>query len=132
VEILCAILILGVGLLGLVQGLTTALGSNKESEWQTAAALIAAGRIELLQADGFLLEGEESGTSDDPLYRWQQTIKRASLEGLYEIHVAVELSDTGRTLYELDTLLFDPPLPPLSSETTRDGKPAQSRKGARP
>ena len=43
VEVLCAIFILGVGLVGLTQGITTALSSNKEAELQTAAALIAEG-----------------------------------------------------------------------------------------
>ena len=133
VEILCAILILGIGRLGLTQGLTTALASNKESEWQTAAALIAAGRIELLQADGFVIEGEETGINDElPLYRWRQSVTRTSLEGLFEIHVAVEHAETGRAFYELHTLLFDPPLPPLSSELTKEEKSNRSRKGAKP
>jgi len=45
VEVMVAVMILGVALVGLTQGITTALSSTKESELQTAAALIAAGRL---------------------------------------------------------------------------------------
>src|SRR5882762_5584731 len=51
VEVMCAILILGIGLVGLTQGITAALQSSKESELQTTAALLAAGQIETLRAD---------------------------------------------------------------------------------
>ena len=57
VEVLCATLILSVALVGLVQGLSTALASNKESELQTSASLIAAGLIETLRAEGDLTDG---------------------------------------------------------------------------
>ena len=61
VEVMCAILILGIAMVGLTQGITTALSSNKESELQTTAALLAAGQMELLQADKILTDGEEQG-----------------------------------------------------------------------
>ena len=41
VEVMCAILILGIALAGLTEGVTTALTSSKESELQTTAALLA-------------------------------------------------------------------------------------------
>jgi prepilin-type N-terminal cleavage/methylation domain-containing protein len=130
VEILCAILILGVGLAGLVQGLTTALASNKESELQTVATFIAAGRIDLLQADGFLIEGEDSGPCDDlPMYQWRQSITRTSVEGLYDVQVTVEHAKTGDAIFELRTLLFDPPLLPTSSETEERTRSTRAKKG---
>src|SRR2546425_242814 len=91
VELMCAILILGVGLVGLTQGITTALSSNKESELQTTAALIAAGRIETLRAEGYLMEGEDEGDSEEglALYHWRQTITRGKIDGLYDVAVVV-------------------------------------------
>ena len=44
IEVMCAILILGIALVGLTQGLTTALSSSKESEQQTMAALLLSRR----------------------------------------------------------------------------------------
>ena len=61
VEVLCAMLILSVALVGMTAGLATALGSSKESELQTSAALIAAGRIETLRAEGVKILDESDG-----------------------------------------------------------------------
>ena len=110
IEVLCAIFILGVGLVGLTHGLATALASNKEAELQTAAALIAAGQIETLRADGFVMEGTSEGSCGEglSLYRWKQTATKASLDGLYDITVVVENSNTGKEIYTLRTLMFDP------------------------
>ncbi len=52
IEVMCALLILAVGLAGLVQGISTALGSNKDSELHTTAALLAEGRMETLRVYG--------------------------------------------------------------------------------
>jgi prepilin-type N-terminal cleavage/methylation domain-containing protein len=111
VELLCAILILGIGVVGLTQGITTALSTNKESELQSVAALIAAGRIETLRAEGYLVDGEEEGDCGEelPLYRWRQSIAGTTIDGLHEIEVAVENANSGKRIYELRTLLFDPP-----------------------
>ena len=111
VEIMCAIIILGIALVGLTQGITTALSSSKESELQTTAALIAAGKIEMLRADGYMSDGTTEGESGEglSLYRWKRSVTSTSIEGLHEVSVVVEDSTTGTAIYELRTLLFDPP-----------------------
>jgi len=111
VEVMCAILILGIALVGLTQGITTALTSSKESELQTTAALLAAGQIETLRAEGSLTEGTLEGEGGEglSLYRWKQSITSTSIEGLFEVSVAVENAKTGMAIYELRTMLFDPP-----------------------
>ena len=110
VEVMCAILILGIAVAGLTQGITSALGASKESELQTTAALIAAGRIETLRAEGYVTDGVEQGEFGEglSLYRWEQTITGTSIDGLHEVSVVVENSKSGQTIYELRTLLFDP------------------------
>jgi prepilin-type N-terminal cleavage/methylation domain-containing protein len=121
VEILLATAILGVGLVGLTEGLTLALRSSKEAERQSRAALLAAGRMELARLDRFILEGEEEGTFGGELgaYRWRQTISRTELEGLYEVAVAVELEETGEELFELRTLIFEKPFESLLQRDER-------------
>jgi len=107
---MCAIAILAVALVGLTQGITTALSSSKESELQTAAALLAAGRIETLRAEGYLYDGVEEGRFGDELayYQWKQTITSTSTLGVHEVEVVIENARTGQSLYELQTMLFDP------------------------
>jgi prepilin-type N-terminal cleavage/methylation domain-containing protein len=131
VEILCAVLILGVALTGMIQGVTTALSSNKESELQTVAALFAAGQIETLRAEGGLRDGAKDGDCGEGLsqYRWQQTISPAGVDGLHEVTVAVESSRSGKTIYELKTLLFELPQDTRSTSTsTRKEGGAQARR----
>src|SRR5690349_7549826 len=89
IELLCAILVLGIGLVGLTEGVTASLISVKESELQTAAAYLAAGQIELLRADGFISEGETEGEGDGSLslYTWKETVSKTDVDGLFEVAV---------------------------------------------
>lgn len=111
IEVMVAILILGIALVGLTQGITTALSSNKESELQTTAALFAAGQIEKLRVEGILNDEESDGDCGDelPLYRWKQNIVATKIEGLHEVEVVIESKRDGKTIYELKTLLFEVP-----------------------
>ncbi len=111
VETLCAVLILGIALAGLVQGVTTGLTSSKESERQTVAALLAAGQIESLRAGGDLSDGTTDGDSGEglELYHWQQTISPTEIAGLHDVTVTIENERLGKPIYELRTLLFEMP-----------------------
>jgi type IV pilus modification protein PilV len=131
VEVMCAILILGVGLAGLTQGISTALASSKESELQTTAALIASGIVESLRADGYLKEGTKDGDGSGAfaLYKWKQTIARTPINGLFEVTVEVGHARTGKSIYELQTLLFDPPY--SSSDESASGSKERSGKNGR-
>ncbi len=134
IEVMVAVLILGVALVGLTGGITTALSSSKEAEVQTTAALIAAGQIELLRAENFLVNGETEDDCGDelPLYRWRQTVSSSSIEGLHEVTVVVENANSGQMIYELKTLLFDASFPGQNDEKEKDKKrPERSKKGAK-
>jgi prepilin-type N-terminal cleavage/methylation domain-containing protein len=121
IETMLAILILGTGLVGLTHGITGALRASKESELQTKAALFAAGQIEILRAESFILEGETDGDCGSGLanYGWRQTVTPGSIEGLFDVQVVVQESDTGKEVYTLRTLLFDQPLSSTDEETKK-------------
>ncbi len=133
VEVMCAIIILGIALVGLTQGITTALSSSKESELQTTAALLAAGQIETLRAEGYLTERTTEGEGGEglSLYRWKQSINSTSIDGLFEVSVAVENAKTGTAIYELRTLLFEAPSYSSSSEANERKDSLKSRKKER-
>lgn len=133
VEVLCAILILGVALVGLTQAITTALGSGKESELQTTAALLAAGKLEELRADGLILNGVTDGEFGGglSLYRWKQTVSDTQTAGLHEVSVVIEHTGTGQPIYELQTLLFDPPLASSSGGDRQDSPRSRRREAQR-
>ena len=127
VEVMVAILILGIALVGLTQGISTALVSSKESELQTTAALFAAGQIELLRAEKQLSDGSGNGDCGAglPLYRWKQTVSSTEINGLHDVDVIVENSQTGVEIYELKTLLFE--IPDDSSGKTKTAEPKSNR-----
>ena len=127
IEVMCALLILAVGLAGLVQGISTALGSNKDSELQTTAALLAEGRMETLRADGLILAGTEEGECGEGFrrFRWKQSIEKTSLDGLFDVTITIEGAKTGQQLFELKTLLFDAP---WSTPGETDAGPASEKR----
>jgi Tfp pilus assembly protein PilV len=128
-----AILILGVALAGLTQGVTTALTSNKESELQTTAALFAAGQIETLRAEGYIADGESEGECGEglALYRWKQTVSSTDIDGLHDVAVVVENARSGRSIYELRTMLFEPPQDSTLSNSSRQRDARSQKRGDR-
>ena len=134
IEVVVAILVLGIALVGLTEGITTALGSSKESELQTTAALFAAGRIEELRAAKGLIDGEREGDCGEglALYRWKQSIRGAGIDGLHEVAVVVENARSGRSIYELRTLLFQLPEEPTAGASgNRRDATSQNGQGGR-
>ena len=131
IEVMVAILILGVALAGLTHGITTALGSSKESELQTTAALFAQGQIEAVRAAGGINDGEDAGECGPglQLYRWKQTISATEISGLHNVEVVVENSQNGQTIYELQTLLFEVPADSTAGKSGK-GKDSKSKQKA--
>ena len=131
-EVMVAVLILGVALVGLTQGIVTALGSNKDSELLSTAAMLAAGRIELLRADGDFSDGVTEGQEDGmSLYKWKQTISGTATEGLHEVLVEIEHATTGKTIYSLQTMLFQPPLDATPQKPGDSKRSSKSKSKAR-
>jgi type IV pilus modification protein PilV len=121
VEVIVAILILGIAVAGLTEGITNALSSSKETELQTTAALLAQGRIETLRAEGDYTDGDTDGDfgSEFSLYKWKQTIKSTELEGLHDVTVTIEQAANGQMLFELRTLLFETPQESQQNDPTK-------------
>ncbi len=133
VEVMCAILILGVALAGLTQGVTTALTSSKESELQTTAALLAAGRIETLRAEGDFTDGVIQGECGEglALYRWRQSISSTGIDGLHDVEVVVEHARSGKAIYELKTMLFVAPEDSTLSGPAKERESRSQKEGDR-
>ena len=129
IEVMVAILILGVALVGLTHGITTALDSSKESEQQATAALFAAGKIETLRAEGGLENGETDGDCGAGLeaYRWKQTISDADIDGLHDVDVVIATAQDDQEIYELKTMLFEPPNLSNSNNSQANPKPNNAR-----
>lgn len=125
IEVILAVLILGIALVGLTEGVTAALTSSKASERQTTAAMLAAGQVETLRATGSYDDGDSAGDFGDeyPQYRWTQTISSEDLPGLHDVDLVVEDSQTGNAIYDLKTSLFE--LPQGSNAVNRTSSPGR-------
>jgi prepilin-type N-terminal cleavage/methylation domain-containing protein len=138
IEVMCAILIMGVALVALTHGMTTALGSTKDSEVQTTVVGLAAGQVETLRAGGVLTDDTTEGDFGEsfPKYRWEQTVSPGEVDGLHQVDVVVKDSKTGATLYKLTTLLFDSDYPGSSASDAkaklREQDKAKNRNRRRP
>jgi general secretion pathway protein I len=129
IEVMCAILIMGVALVALTRGMTTALGSTKDSEVQTTVVTLAAGQIETLRAGGVLTDDTTEGDFGDsfPKYKWELTVAPSDLDGLHQVDVAVQDAKTGATLYKLTTLLFDSDYPSSSASDAKQKQRDQDK-----
>ncbi|MEI7940528.1 MAG: hypothetical protein WCK27_27945, partial [Verrucomicrobiota bacterium] len=65
------------------------------------------------------------------LYRWKQSITRAGIDGLHEVDVVVQNAKTGQSIYELRTLLFQPPDEPARGGSRRSNEPGSRRREGR-
>jgi prepilin-type N-terminal cleavage/methylation domain-containing protein len=111
VEVIVAVAILSIALVGLAHGISVALASSKEAELQTTASMYAAGLIEELRAQGGITDGQSQGDCGDelPLYRWTASVSAAGIDGLHEVDVSILNTHSGQEIYTLRTLLFEPP-----------------------
>lgn len=133
VEVICAISILAIAVVGLTEGITLALQSSKESELQSTAALFAAGIIETLRAEGDFEDADKDGECGEglALYHWKESITSAGIDGLHHVTVTIENAKSGKAIYELETLLFQAPEDTTTtSPTRRDPTGTKRRRGA--
>jgi prepilin-type N-terminal cleavage/methylation domain-containing protein len=121
IEVMCAILIMGVALVALTRGMTTALASVKDSEVQTTIVALAAGQIETLRASAVLTDDTTEGDFgvSFPKYKWVQTVSLGDVDGLHQVDVVVKDAKSGAMLYKLTTLLFDSDYPTSTASEAR-------------
>ena len=128
-EAILAVAILSVGLVGLMEGMTLGIRGSREAEKQTVAALLAAGHMETIRAEGLLIEGSEEGDFGETFstYSWSRSLNQTPLDGLFEVVVRVKSAESRQLLYELRTLLFD--IPPRLLDTTPRTRSQAREKG---
>ncbi len=130
IEVLVAVVILAIGVVGLVEAMTLSLRSSRDEELHTVAVVLAAGHMELLRSERFIVEGSNDGEFGDefPDLGWREEIEETSVEGLYKVTVAIELVETEVIVFELETRIFDPP---FTSTTETETDPRDARGGGR-
>lgn len=114
-EVLIAVVVLGVGVVGILQSITSALTSSRRAEQLTTAVFLAGGLLEELRAQGqvALEPAEKEGDFGDAFahYRWRRQSNAREPEGLYHVVVIVENDHHGawQPIETLETLIFEMP-----------------------
>ncbi len=124
IEVMCAILIMGIALVALTRGITTALASTKDAEVATVVPDLAAGQLETVRAEGVLTDQTTEGDFGETFhkFKYEQTISPTELDGLHQVEVTIEDAHTGAPLYKLTTYLFDNDYPGSTSEDEKQKK----------
>jgi len=131
VEILVAIVILGFGLVGMSQAITTALSASQDAEHHTTAVMLAAGQMEELVMDPLLTAGENEGVFEAvfPGYRWKTSVVETDQDGLLEATVSIEKGESTVSVFELKTLVF---IQPMTSSEEESLRASRTRRGGGP
>ena len=134
IEALVSLLILGIGIAGISQGLALSYGSSRAAESRTSAAMLASARLELIRAEGMILAGEDEGDFGAGYdgWTWKESIVETPIEGLHEVAVSVHRAPGGERVYELRTLLYDMPWLGASTDAAGDTSDTPGRRRERP
>ena len=135
VETLVAVVVLGVGLVGMIHGITAVLEGARIAEQRSRAVLLAVEQMELMRTDTSFASGEYEGDFGDdfPGYGWKSSVVESDAAGLFEITVTVIQAPAGSQLYQLVTLAFVPPEPePVAPRTTDEASGEAARNGRTP
>ena len=109
IELLVAIVILSVGVVGVLRAFALATRYNYSAENETAAGLLAHDMLEEIRADGAVSEGIESGTfdGDQSRFAWTRSVRKTEKDELYEVRVTISWPESIRQRdLTLTTLIY--------------------------
>jgi len=94
-EVLLALAIFSVGLVGIMQATTVQVRAEKQAEDVTRATILAQNIIEEIRYTGDLEEEADDGEfeGDDQGFTWEYETEETEIAGLYRLEVAIRWSD---------------------------------------
>jgi len=94
-EVLLALTIFSVAVVGIIEGITLQLHSERNAEEITRAAILAQNVLEEIRQAGEYSEDSQTGKfeGDDAGFEWQYDMTGAGVDGLYKVTVRVFWSD---------------------------------------
>jgi prepilin-type N-terminal cleavage/methylation domain-containing protein len=110
VEMVAALTIFGIGVLGMMELFTTCLQSTSASLGHTHAVYLAQGLLEEIIVEGGLYAGSDSGdfSSEYPRHSWTYEIEDMDQTGLMQVRVVVTWDERGRQKeFALTTLVAE-------------------------
>jgi len=97
IEIVIALAILAVGLVGILSLFPIGFDSARRSVSATQATIFAHEHLEELRNGGYPALGTTSGTFADPAYSWTQTVSTTTVNDLRQVICTVSWGQGNRT-----------------------------------
>lgn len=129
IEILAALAIFGLCIVGLIEGITQTLASWRLAEEKTAALMLCENLIEEIKASETIEAGEDGATFEPPHdgYTWSSVIDVTEIPNLYTVGATVTwLSSGHEESVSLHTLKLQQTITPAA-----EASPTPSAGGAR-
>ena len=109
-EVLLAVTIFSVAVVGIIEGITLQLRSERNAEEMTRAAILAQNVLEEIRQAGEYSEDSQKGhfEGEDAGVEWQYDMTETDIAGLYRVSVNVLWSDgITRRDYAIETFLSE-------------------------
>lgn len=110
IEVLAALLIFSVAIVGIIEGMGTALAYQGDLVMRQRAAMLASNVLEEIKYQGDLTEGQDAGQfdGDDAVFTWQTDIETTDVQGLMMVTSTVAWGPQGNMKdYSITTMIYD-------------------------
>lgn len=105
IEIIMAMAILAVGVIGVVRLLPVGLRASRSAEMMSKAAFVAQEKLEEIKLSGFegITEGGAILSGEEGAYVWEADVSNVSLDGLFssanirQVNLVVQWQERGNT-----------------------------------
>lgn len=105
IEVLIAMCVLGIGVMGVSFMQTTAISANNSAMRLSGAVAIASDQMEQMMAKSYGALSDGSATSEGVTVSWSVTSNDANTSGTSKVHTTVTWKDRGQEkTFEWDTI----------------------------
>ena len=109
-EVLLSLTIFSIAVVGLIEGITLQIRSERGAEEITRAAILAQNVLEEIRQSGEYSDDSQKGRfeDEDAGFEWQYDMTETSVDGLYKVMVRVLWSDgLAQRDYQVETFLSE-------------------------
>lgn len=110
VEVLAALVIFGVAIVGIIQGIDSAIAYQSDLGMRQRAAMLASNVLEEIKYGNDVAEGEDQGQfeNEDAVYTWRTAIEKTDLPGLMKVTAVVAWGPQDNLKeYSISALMYD-------------------------
>ena len=132
IEVLAALLIFSVAIVGIIEGVGSALSYQADLSMRQRAAMLASNVLEEVKYTGDLSEGEDQGQfeGDDAVFTWKSAIEEGDIPGLMKVTATVAWGPQENSKeYVITAMMYDQTSLEDQGQGTEDTSSGQGGQG---